>query len=119
MNSSNKLYKELYTAFSDVTTDEQTVQKLMEIVVKTFGSSQKWRYHADPEYRIKTVEGLKTRRQQNPEYDEKLKEQWRANAKKYAEDPEKRARKLAYDRERNRRIYAEKKQLMAQAVESH
>jgi hypothetical protein len=71
------------------------------------------RYHTDQEFRAnyiaKSVEYIKNRRQNDPVFDENIKEQWRNNSRKYAQDPEKHAKKLLYDRERARRIREEKK----------
>jgi hypothetical protein len=118
MDSSNKLYHELYNAFSNVANlDDSTVSQLMDIVIKTFGSSSKWRYHTDPEFResmiSKTVESVKVRRQQDPEYNEKLKEDWRQRARKYAQDPEKMAKKREYNRLRYQRLRQEQQAVTA------
>lgn len=77
--------------------------------LKVCNSYHVWRYHVDAEYRAKhnerTLNYIHNRRAQDPAYDEKLKQRWRENAKRYSEDPEKRAKKQEY----RRKYYADKK----------
>lgn len=74
-----------------------------------------WRYHTDPEFRAdmikRSVEYRRTRRQADPEYDEKIKQQWRENARKNAQDPEKQAKRKEYLRNYYLRKKAQKEQL--------
>lgn len=106
-------YLGLFSAISNVANlDSETTSKIMDIVVDVFGSTSKWRYYNDSGYHATTVskmvEGERLRRQEDPEYNEKIKEIRRENTRKYYADPEHRERKKALDRERYYKKRAEK-----------
>jgi hypothetical protein len=90
---------------SDVTTPQEHV------------SYNTWRYHTDSEYRqamiIRSIEYIKNRRQEDPEYNEKLKEEWRQRSRKYNQDPEKAARKREYNKQRYIKLREQKQQQIA------
>lgn len=83
-------------------------------------SYNKWRYHNDPEYRKeaiqKTTKYLKERRQNDAEFDAKIKEQWREHARKTAEkrakDPELMEKRREYVRQYNLRKKMEKQSVV-------
>lgn len=73
-------------------------------------SYTKWRYHTDPEYKELVKARNKEHREKlriQGEYEE-YKEHLRANAKKYYADPDNRARKQQYDRDRYWRLKQER-----------
>lgn len=82
-----------------------------------------WRYHTDPDFRSNTikrsVEYRRNRRQQDPDYDAKLREQWCANARKNAEklaqDPERVAQRKEYLKQYHLKRKAEKHALQQAA----
>ena len=72
-----------------------------------------YRYHTDPEFKMlcnkRTAECVRRKRDEDPEYDAMLRAKWREYSKKYAEDPEKREKRLEYKRLYNARKRAEKR----------
>ena len=81
----------------------------------------KWRYHVDPEFKAKILERTRKyiveRRQNDADFDEKLKEYWREYARKVAE---KRANnpELAEKRREYMRMYHQRKKAERQAQQA-
>jgi hypothetical protein len=73
-----------------------------------------WRYHTDPAFREKMIRRVIdwrcVKREQDEDYDAKLKSEWREYSKRRYDDPEKRQAKLEYQRQYYARKKAEKQQ---------
>lgn len=67
--------------------------------------------------KARSIQYMKQRRAVDPEYDARLREQWKKNAQKTLEDPEKLEKRKEYWRAYHRRKREEKKQ--AESATSH